>query len=119
MRLHTAILILALAMPSFAQRGQGGQRGQDAKPMPPIPKLADGTPNLSWSDAANQGVWTPVRRRGNDQQSADQQSAELPQKKRNDDRDQKHETIIQPARVEAFDFREALLHDRQRQRSHV
>lgn len=64
MRLHTAIFALALAAPSFAQGGKGAQ---PAQPMPPVPRLSDGTPNLSWSDPERQGVWTPVRRRGNDQ----------------------------------------------------
>src|SRR5215471_12117418 len=64
MRRYTAFLILALAVPSF---GQGTKAPQSTKPIPPVARLSDGTPNLSWSDAANQGVWTPVRRRGNDQ----------------------------------------------------
>src|SRR5437868_5080187 len=64
MRLHTAMLILALASPCFAQ---GTKPEKATQPMPPLPRLSDGTPNLSWSDAAHQGVWTPVRRRGNDQ----------------------------------------------------
>ena len=59
MRLHTAMLVLTLAAPSFAQGPKGAQQ-----PRPPVARLSDGTPNLSWSDAAHKGVWTPARRRG-------------------------------------------------------
>ncbi len=63
------MLVGALALPSAAaaQAPQGGMRGagagQTAKPMPPIPRMPDGTPNLSWSDPAYKGVWRPTQHR--------------------------------------------------------
>ena len=44
-------------------RGQGPGAGQTAKPMPPVPRLPDGTPNLSWADPAYKGVWRTTQHR--------------------------------------------------------
>ena len=44
-------------------RGQGPGAGQTAKPMPPVPRLPDGTPNLSWADPAFKGVWRTTQHR--------------------------------------------------------
>ena len=45
--------------------GPGGGRGggQAARPMPPVPRLSDGSPNLSWADPANKGVWRTTQHR--------------------------------------------------------
>jgi hypothetical protein len=63
-------LAMFLAGPSGvdvqAQRGSGagaGAAGQTAKPMPPVPRLSDGSPNLSWSDPAHKGVWRTTQHR--------------------------------------------------------
>ncbi len=61
-----AILALVLgASADTSAQGRGGGRGggQPARPMPPVPRLADGTPNLSWSDPANKGVWRTTQHR--------------------------------------------------------
>lgn len=54
--LATVVAALTLiAVPAgFAQRGGGAQA---ARPNIPIPRLADGKPNLSFSDPANKGGW--------------------------------------------------------------
>ena len=63
------VLVVFLATPSSAaaqsQQGGGarGQAGQAGRTMPPVPRFPDGTPNLSWADPANKGVWKPVRLR--------------------------------------------------------
>ena len=61
------VFIASLTTASFgAQQGGGNMKSQTAKaaqPMPPVPRLSDGTPNLSWSDPAHKGVWKPVRLR--------------------------------------------------------
>ena len=56
----TAALSLAAGSSILAQRGGGEGRGGGAaaKPAPPpVPRMPDGTPNLSWADEANKGVW--------------------------------------------------------------
>ena len=59
-------IAVVTALPMAAQQTGGGQRGQGSKtaqPMPAVPRLSDGSPNLSWSDPAHKGVWKPVRLR--------------------------------------------------------
>ena len=54
------------ASDAFAQRGGGGGArggGAPAKPAPPVPRMPDGTPNFSWVDEANKGVWTTGQNR--------------------------------------------------------
>jgi len=54
-----AALSLAAGSAVLAQRGGGGggRGGAAAKPAPPVPRMPDGTPNFSWADEANKGVW--------------------------------------------------------------
>ena len=39
------------------QRGGRGGGGQAAGPAIPVPRLPDGTPNLSWADPKQKGYW--------------------------------------------------------------
>jgi hypothetical protein len=56
-----AALALVAGASLIAQGGGGGGRGggaaATAKPAPPVPRMPDGTPNLSWVDETNKGVW--------------------------------------------------------------
>ena len=47
------LLTLPFAPSAIAQRG----RGEQARPAIPIPRMPDGTPNLSWVDPAHKGAW--------------------------------------------------------------
>ena len=47
------LLMFPVAPSANAQRG----RGEQARPAIPIPRMPDGTPNLSWVDPAHKGAW--------------------------------------------------------------
>jgi hypothetical protein len=67
LKVATVVLFIAASASLDFAQAQGGSAGGGqtaaAPPVPPVPRLSDGTPNLSWSDPMHKGVWKPVRLR--------------------------------------------------------
>jgi hypothetical protein len=80
MRTATAIaIVLSVAGLSAQQPAGGSQTAKPtAKPMPPIPRLSDGTPNLSWSDPAHKGVWRTTQHRDFNKELIERQAEGVP-----------------------------------------
>ena len=71
---------LSAGQAAGGQGGRGGAGGGDqaARPMPPVPRMSDGTPNLSWSDPAQQGVWRTTQHRDFNKELIERQSEGIP-----------------------------------------